>query len=100
MSDFDTAAAEMDAALFDVFGEDATISRADGVPAPVRVVLTRGVERSGDYGQVVGRVTVVDLRNSEWVARPGDVLQLASGARTVASIESDDGSVNRVVLHG
>lgn len=100
MSDFDDAIAEADAALFEAFGEDATVQRGADAAVPVRVVLTRGVERFGDYGQVVGRVTVADLRNNEWVAKPGDVLHLASGDRDVASIESDDGSVNRVVLHG
>lgn len=100
MSDFDAAVADMDAVLFDAFGEDATAQRGADAPVSVRVVLTRGVERFGDYGQVVGRVTVADLRNSVWVAKPGDVLHLASGDRTVASIESDDGVVTRVVLHG
>lgn len=100
MSAFDAAIAEMDATLFEVFGEDATAQRGADAPVAVRVVLTRGVERFGDYGQVVGRVTVADIRNSEWVAKPGDVLHLASGDRTVASIEADDGAVNRVVLHG
>lgn len=100
MSEFDALAASMDASLFETFGEDATVSRGAGDPVPVRVVITRGVERFGDYGQVVGRVTVADIRNSEWVAKPGDVLQLASGARTVEAVDKDDGYVNSAVLHG
>lgn len=100
MSEFDALAAGMDASLFETFGEDATVSRGVGAPVPVRVVITRGVERFGEYGQVVGRVTVADIRNSEWVAKPGDVLQLTSGARTVEAVDKDDGYVNSVVLHG
>lgn len=100
MSDFDAIASSMDASLFEAFGEDATVVRGADAPVPVRVVITRGVERFGDYGQVVGRVTVADVRNSEWVAKPGDVLQLASGARTVEAVDKDDGYVNSVVLHG
>lgn len=100
MSAFDAMVADMDATLFDVFGEDATISRDGGTAVPVRVVLTRGAEQFGDYGQVVGRVTVADMRNSEWVAKQGDTLHLASGDRKVQAIATDDGAVNRVVLHG
>lgn len=100
MSAFDIAVADMDAALFDVMGDDATVQRGVGAPVAVRVVVTRGQEKLGEYGQVVARVTTVLFRNSEWQPLQGDLLTLTDGARKVASIDSDDGYVTTAVLHG
>lgn len=100
MNDFDAAIAGADDALFDAFGTDSTVQRGVADVVDVRVVITRGVQRYGEYGQVVGRVTTVDFRNAQWVPRPGDVLHLGEGDRSVQSIEADDGQVTRVVLHG
>lgn len=100
MNDFDTAAASMDAELFDAFGTDTTVQRGTDAAVPVRVVLTLGVARLGDYGQVVATVTTADFRNSEWQPRRDDVLQLAGGDRAIESITSDDGAVTQAVLYG
>lgn len=100
MSRFDAAAAAMDDVLFDEFGESVTVTRGVGVPAPVRVVLVRGVATLGDYGQVVARVTTAAFLNTEWVPLQGDVLHLATGDRKVESVSDDDGFVTTVVLHG
>lgn len=100
MSGFDVAAAEMDDVLFDEFGEDASVQRGTDAAVPVRVAVVRGVQKLGEFGQVIDRVTTVSFRNSQWVPQPKDVLTYSSGTRKVASIESDDGFVTMVVLHG
>jgi hypothetical protein len=92
--------ADMDAELFAQFGEAATVQRGADAAVPVTVVLDRGVEKMGDYGQVVARVTTAMFRNVEWVPAQGDVLHLTAGDRKVESIDSDDGMVTTVVLHG
>jgi hypothetical protein len=100
VSDFDAAVADMDASLFEVMGDVATVQRGAGAPVTVRVVVTRGQARLGEYGQVVARVTTVLFRNSEWQPQQGDQLALADGTRRVASIDADDGYVTTAVLHG
>lgn len=99
MSQADAAFAGMDDVLFDEFGESVTVTRG-ATTAPVRVVLTRGVERLGDYGQVVARVTTAMFINSEWQPVQGDVLSLSTGDRKIDSVIGDDGFVTTVVLHG
>jgi hypothetical protein len=100
VSAFDDAVADMDASLFEVMGDDATVQRGAGAPQPVRVVVTRGQAKLGDYGQVVARVTTALFRNSQWQPQHGDLLTLSDGARQVASIDADDGYVSTAVLHG
>jgi hypothetical protein len=100
VSDFDAAIADADDALFEAFGTDATVSRGAEPAVDVRVVVTRGVARYGEYGQVVGRVTTVDFRIAQWLPRPGDVLHLPEGDRKVQGLDADDGRVARAVLHG
>lgn len=100
MSEFDAAVAEMDADLFEVMGDDATVQRGAGAPAAVRVVVTRNQAKLGEYGQVVARVTTAMFRNSQWQPQQGDLLTLVDGARKVASIDDNDGYVTTVVLHG
>ena len=100
MSEFDAAIAGADAALFDAFGVATTVQRGTGDAVDVRVVITRGVKRFGEYGQIVGHVTTVDFRNAQWAPQAGDVLHLAEGDRTVQVLDADDGQVARVVLHG
>ena len=100
MSDFDAAVAEMDETLFTEFGDDATVQRGADAPVALRVFVERGVEKIGDFGQVVARVTKVTFRNSDWQPLQGDVVTLGGGARAVDSVETDDGYATSVVLHG
>lgn len=100
MNDFDTAVAGMDTTLFDVFGEDATVQRGVAAAVPVRVVVERGVQKLGDYGQVIARVNTVTFNNAQWQPQQGDVLVYSSGTRKVESIDSDDGFVTVAVLNG
>jgi hypothetical protein len=110
VSAFDAAVADIDASLFDMMGDDATVQRGAGAPVPVRVVVTRGVAKLGEYGQVVARVTTVLFHQSDltiggvtytgWQPQQGDQLTLTDGTRKVASIDADDGYVTTAVLHG
>lgn len=100
MSQLDAVFESMDDDLFAAFGEAATVQRGAAAPIDVSVVLTRGVEKFGDYGQVVARVTTAMFKNREWEPRQGDVLVLASGTRKIDTIDSDDGLVTVAVLHG
>jgi mannose/fructose/N-acetylgalactosamine-specific phosphotransferase system component IIC len=88
VSAFDAAVADMDASLFEVMGDAATVQRGTGAPVPVRVVVARPVAKLGQYGQVVARVTTALFRNSEWQPEQADVLTLSDGARKVASIDA------------
>lgn len=100
MSAADITFADMHDVLFNELGEDATVQRGGDAPVPVRVFVERGIEILGDYGRVVSRVTKASFINSEWQPQQGDVLTLSSGARKVDTIDTDDGFVTRVVLHG
>lgn len=92
--------AGMDEILFDEFGQDGSVQRGLGAPVPVRVVIDEGVERLGDYGQVVGRVAVASFMAPQWRPKQGDVLTVSAWSRPVASIDQDDGFVVRAVMHG
>lgn len=100
MSLADAVFVDMDDTLFAEFGESVTVQRGVAAAVPVRVVIERGVEKLGDYGQVVARVTTAMFLNSEWVPLQGDVLNLATGDRKVDEITDDDGYVTTAVLHG
>lgn len=94
--------------LFDTFGRDAIVAPVGGgVALPVRVVVNEGVERIGEYGQSIGRVTTVDFLARQYRPVQGDVLTLldvTTGAevwsKPVASTGADDGFVVKVVMHG
>jgi uncharacterized transporter YbjL len=100
MSDFDTDVADMDETLFAEFGEDATVQRGADAPVAVRAFVERGVEKLGEYGQVIARVTTVMIRNTDWIAQQGDVVSISGSSRKVESIDMDDGYVNTAVLNG
>lgn len=90
----------MDAAIFDTLATDASIVRGTAAAVAVRVIVEDGMEKVGQYGQVIGRVTKVSFMKSAWAPARGDVLTLNGVARAVEAIDSDDGYVVGVVLHG
>jgi hypothetical protein len=90
----------MDESIFEEFGEDGTVRRDFDDAQPVRVVIERNVAVLGEFGQLLGRVTKASFMRSQWQPREGDVLALSTGPRKIQSIESDDGYVAKVVLHG
>jgi hypothetical protein len=100
MSAFDAEIAEMDETLFAEFGEDATVQRGADAPVALRVFVERGVEKLGDYGQVIARVTTVMFRDNDWIPQQGDVVSITGSSRKVESIGMADGYVTTAVLNG
>lgn len=100
MSAVDAQFAAMDAGLFDVFATACTLKRGDADAVPGRCIVEDGVEQMGDYGQVIGRATRVSFIKSEWDPARGDMVTIGDTARPVESIDTDDGLVVQVVLHG
>lgn len=99
-SAFDDAMAMADDSLFAAFGVDATAQRDVDPPVRLTVVLDRNLQLLGEYGQVVGKVDKISLRNREWVAQQGDTITIDGIDRKVDKPESDDGLVNVAVLYG
>lgn len=100
MSDATAIFADAHADLFDALGVDAFVQRGTAAAVPVRVVVEDGVARVGEYGQVVGRNTLVNFLRAQWAPVRGDLLTIDGATRKVESIDTDDGIVVRVVLHG
>lgn len=93
--------ARMHAALFDCFARPVTVQRGAGLPVPSRCIRDDGTAQVGEYGQVIGRVTRVSFLKTEWDPKRGDVVTFADNtAQSVDAIDSDDGFVVGVVLHG
>lgn len=74
----------------------------DGVESPeLEVIVHNGVVQTGDYGKVIGRNSHVDFFIAEWQPQRGDLVAINGAAgRKVDAIDTDDGIVARVVLHG
>lgn len=74
------------------------------VAKPVRVVINRGNERMGEYGQVVGRVDTVDFLLSQHSPAQDDRLawvdRLGAHDKSVESLGDNDGFIATAVLHG
>lgn len=92
--------AAMDDVLFDEFGVDGTVQRGAAAPVAVRLIIDEGVVRLGEYGQVIGQVTVASFKVPQWRPLPGDVVTVDGLARKVDDLDSDDGYVAKAVLHG
>lgn len=90
----------MDDVIFDTLGVVAQVQRPPNPSAPIRLVVRDGVERVGEFQQVVGRARHVLARNREWQFRRGDEVTLPDGTQTVEALVKDDGLVNEAVLHG
>jgi hypothetical protein len=86
--------------LFDALGVDAFVQRGADAPVPVRVVVEDGVARVGEYGQVIGRNTCVNFLRAQWIPARADLVTIDGSTRKVDAIDTDDGIVARVVLHG
>jgi hypothetical protein len=100
----DDMLAQMHVDMFATFGVDATAQRGGDEAKPVRIVVDRGQERIGEFGQVVGRVDAVDFLVAQWRPERGDVVawtdRLGAHSKRIDQAVSDDGFVARVVLHG
>ncbi|WP_223618998.1 hypothetical protein [Lysobacter sp. ESA13C] len=90
----------MDEVVFDTLGVVARIERDGGHTVRSHIVVRDGVERLGEFQQVIGRSRHVLARNREWVFRRGDVVALSDRTQMVEALIEDDGLVNEAVLHG
>ncbi|MEN1942659.1 hypothetical protein WCE55_02205 [Luteimonas sp. MJ293] len=104
MSFDDIALMDMHEDLFEEFGVDAAVARTTAPPVAVRVVIDRGIERIGEFGQVIGRVDVASFMVAQWEPRQGDQLtwtdRLGSHSKAIESLQENDGFVAKAVLHG
>ena len=80
--------------------EPATLQRGVAAPVAVAVVLSEGVERIGDYGQVIGQRTHAAWMRAAFAPLAGDMLTVRGITRAVEAIVSDDGLVVEVALYG
>lgn len=90
----------MDDVVFDTLGVVAQVQRPRNPSASIRLVVRDGVERLGEFQQVIGRARHVLARNAEWVFRRGDEVTLDGRTQAVEALVRDDGLVNEAVLHG
>ena len=90
----------MTAALFDQYSDPCTVTRGAAAPVATRCIVEDGVERIGQHGQVIGRVTRLDFIKTEWSPARGDQVSIDGTIRAIEAIDSDDGLVVKAVLHG
>lgn len=89
-----------DDVVFTTLGLVAQVQRLPNRSAPITLVVRDGVERLGEFQQVVGRARHVIARNREWVFRRGDQVALPDWTQTVEAVVKNDGLINEAVLHG
>ena len=109
MKDFDALFATSPSALpglYAAFGKDATVTRGVAAPVKVRVVINRGTQVLGDYGQVVARVDHVLFQATQWTPQAGDIVAwtdiLGSFSKAIegAPTAISNGLEWEAVLHG
>lgn len=89
-----------DESVFDLLGAPTQVQRPPNLSASVRLVVRDGVERLGEFQQVIGRSRHVVARKADWVFRRGDLVTIDGRVQPVEAIVRDDGLVNEAVLHG
>lgn len=95
---------DVHADVFDEIGVDATVQRGADAPVPVRIVVTHGRQKLGEFGQVIARQDRVDFLVAQWRPEQGDTVvwtdHLGAHTRKVATPEDDNGYVAKAVLRG
>ena len=94
------AFATMDDVVFDTLGVVAQIQRPSNPSALILLIVRDGVERLGEFQQVVCRARHVFARNKDWLFRRGDEVTLDGRTQAVEALVRDDGLINEAVLHG
>ena len=89
-----------DSVVFDVLGVVAQVQRRSNPSVSIRLVVRDGVERVGEFQQVIGRARHVLARNTEWVFRRGDEVTVDGRTQAVEALVRDDGLVNEATLYG
>ncbi|MGH8080921.1 MAG: head-tail joining protein [Lysobacter sp.] len=90
----------MDDIVFDTLGAVAQIQRRPDPAVAITLIVRDGVERLGEFQQVVGRARHVVVRSRDWRFRRGDEVTLDGSTQAVEALVRDDGLVNEAVLHG
>ena len=90
----------MDDVVFDTLAVVAQVQRRPNPSERTLLVVRDGVERLGEFQQVIGRARHVIARNREWRFRRGDEVTLDGRTQPVETLVKDDGLVNEAVLHG
>ncbi|MGO1003284.1 hypothetical protein [Lysobacter sp. CA196] len=90
----------MDDVIFDTLAVVAQVQRRPNPSVRTLLVVRDGVERLGEFQQIVGRSRHVLARNREWVFRRGDEVTLDGQIQPVEALVKDDGLVNEAVLRG
>ena len=96
----DPFAASADAQFAGAMARDVTVARGTDAPVTVRAIVERGIERVGEYGQIIGTVTRVSFRATQWQPKRGDRVTIDDDMRPIEAIDTDDGYVAQAVLHG
>ncbi|MEH6413879.1 hypothetical protein [Pseudomonas sp. CGJS7] len=94
------AFAVADDVIFEVLGVVAQVQRPSHPSVLIPLVVRDGVERLGEFQQVVGRARHVSARNRDWLFRRGDDVTLDGRTQAIEALVRDDGLVNEAVLHG
>lgn len=81
-------------------GVPVTVQRGTDAPLTVTALPEDGQSKVGQRGQIVGRQTLVEFIKSDFSPERGDMVTIDGTARKVEAIDSDDGIVVVVVLHG
>ena len=89
-----------DVVVFDALGAVAQVQRRPNPSVSIRLVVRDGVERLGEFQQVIGRARHVLARNADWVFRRGDEVTLEGRTQAVEALVRDDGLVNEAALYG
>ena len=91
---------QMDDVIFATLGVVAPVRRPNVSSVRIPLVVRDGVERLGEFQQVIGRSRHVSARNREWMFRRGDEVTLNGRVHTVEALVADDGLINEAMLHG
>lgn len=91
---------QMDDVIFAALGVVAPVRRPNVSSVRIPLVVRDGVERLGEFQQVIGRARHVFARNREWMFRRGDEVTLDGRVQIVEALVTDDGLINEAVLHG
>lgn len=90
---------QMDDVIFATLGVVAPVRRPNVSSVRIPLVVRDGVERLGEFQQIIGRARHVSARNREWTFRRGDEVTLDGRVQTVEALVTDDGLINEAVLH-
>lgn len=88
------------ARILAALGVSITMQRGTAAAVTVTAIVEDGVAQIGHQGQVIGRMTKVQFLRSQWAPARGDLVTIDGLTRKIEAIDTDDGMVVEVVLHG